>query len=320
MKNWLQSALDPGGIQAARSEGLWWLIFWVSVVVWVLVIGYLLLAVRHAPRAPHREAPHMPPGNDAPLLGSVAVATALTVVTLFVILIAAVFTGRAMAGQRDDTALVLQVKGYQWWWDIEYQHPDPSQRVRTSNEIHIPVGRTVAVKLLGSDVIHSFWVPSLAPKQDLIPGHEAYVWLRADKPGLYRGQCAEFCGVQHAHMAFTVQAEPSDDFERWIQAQRQTANAPASPLAERGKNLMEQRQCAMCHQILGTALGARTGPDLTHIASRPTIGAGTLLMSRDNLKLWIDDPQRFKPGTKMPSLHLAPEDLEAVVSYLEGLK
>jgi cytochrome c oxidase subunit 2 len=319
MQNVVQSALDAAGIQAVRIENLWWLLFWVSVAVWVIVIGSLALAVRRANRTPGDHTV-VDPGSDAARLRAVAIATGLTVVTLFGLLVASVVTGRAVAGQRDQTGIVINVKAYQWWWDFEYQHPDPSQRVRTSNELHLPLGRTAAINLTGNDVIHSFWVPSLHGKMDVIPGHEAYLWLRADKLGTFRGQCAEFCGVQHAHMAFTVVVESSDDFERWIQAQRKTANPPASPEAARGLAIIQQGACAMCHQVLGTQAGGRTAPDLTHLASRQTIAAGTLPMSRDNLLAWIDDPQRFKPGVRMPSVGLQREDLNAVVAYLEGLR
>jgi cytochrome c oxidase subunit 2 len=293
--------------------------FWVAVGVWVVVMLFVTIAARRANRSAPADRPVLPP-TDRPLLRSVAVATSVTIVILFALLVAAVVTGRAMSSQRDDTALLVTVTGYQWWWDVEYQHPDPSERVRTANELHIPAGRTVAIKLLGADVIHSFWAPTLNGKMDAIPGHESYLWIRSDKPGIYRGQCAEFCGVQHAHMAFTVQVEPSDDFERWIQRQRHTAPAPESADAKRGLDVVQQRSCAMCHQILGTQAGGRAAPDLTHLASRPTIAAGTLPMSHDNLTAWIEDPQRFKPGTRMPKVDLSPDERRAVVTYLESLK
>jgi cytochrome c oxidase subunit II len=319
MKNLVQSALDPAGIQALRIENLWWFTFWLAVAVWTIVMVFVAVAARRAhPPAPG-DLPVLP-RSDRTLLRSVAFATSLTVLILFGILVTSVKTGRAMSAQRDETALLINVTGYQWWWDVEYQHPDPSERVRTANELHIPVGRTVAIKLIGGDVIHSFWAPTLHGKMDAIPGHESYLWIRSDKPGIYRGQCAEFCGVQHAHMAFTVQVEPSDDFERWIQQQRLTAPPPSSPDAKRGLDVVQQRSCAMCHQILGTQAGGRAAPDLTHLASRPTIAAGTFPMTHDNLTAWIQDPQRFKPGTRMPKVDLSRDELQAVVIYLESLK
>jgi cytochrome c oxidase subunit 2 len=315
----LQSALDPAGIQALRIEGLWWAMFWLAVVVEIAVLGFLAVALWRSHRSGPAESPLLAV-HDAPLLRGVAIAGSLTVLALFGLLVASVLTGRAVASQRDETSLLIRVAGYQWWWDVEYQHPDPSQRVRTANELHLPLGRTIAIKLIGSDVIHSFWVPNLHGKMDVIPGHEAYLWLRADKPGVYRGQCAEYCGVQHAHMAFTVVVESSDEFERWLQAQRQTAMPPATDQARRGLDLIQQGPCALCHTILGTQAGGRIAPDLTHLASRSTLAAGTLPFTPDHLAEWIRDPQRVKPGNKMPAVDLSPEDLQAVVAYLSGLK
>jgi cytochrome c oxidase subunit II len=186
--------------------------------------------------------------------------------------------------------------------------------------LHIPVGRTVSIKLLANDVIHSFWVPALHGKLDAIPGHEAKLWLRADRAGIYRGQCAEYCGHQHAHMAFVVVAEPSDDFERWIQAQRQTAHQPETADAQRGLQLVQQSACVMCHTIRGTAAGGRIAPDLTHFATRSTIAAGTRPRTPEHLDEWIRDPQAIKPGNRMPQLALSDADRKAIVTYLEQLK
>jgi cytochrome c oxidase subunit 2 len=315
MLNAIQSMLRPAGIQAQRIEWLWWVMFWVTLAVTVIVLLYLAVALRRGTRAE-------PPAAtaDRRLHTAITIATVLSAVILFGLLIAGVTTGRAVASQRDETALVIEVTGYQWWWSVEYQHPEPEQRVRTANELHLPAGRTVAIKLLATDVIHSFWVPALHGKMDLIPGHANYLWLRADTPGVYRGQCAEYCGVQHAHMAFTVVVEDSDTFERWIQAQRVTANEPQTAEARRGLQIVQSGPCALCHTVRGTAAGARTGPDLTHVATRSTLAAGTLPNTHDNLMAWIADPQRIKPGNRMPTIGLPPDDLRAVVAYLEGLK
>jgi cytochrome c oxidase subunit 2 len=169
-------------------------------------------------------------------------------------------------------------------------------------------------------VIHSFWVPNLHGKMDLIPGRQTVLWLQADKPGVYRGQCAEYCGLQHANMAFSVIAETSDDFERWLMAQRQPAPPPASPEQQRGLEVLQSGTCAMCHTVRGTIAGGRTAPDLTHVATRSTLAAGTLPNVRDNLARWIADPQHVKPGSRMPSTGISPEDLQALLAYLETLK
>ena len=310
----LQSVLESAGVQAARVESLWWFMFWITTAVTVIVLAVLALAVKRGARA------NLEPASERRLLTSVGAATAITVVILFAILVRSIMTSRAIASERVSDVMQIEVTAYQWWWSVEYQHPEPEQRVRTANELHLPVGRTVAIKLLASDVIHSFWVPSLAGKLDAIPGHDAILWLRADRAGVYRGQCAEYCGHQHAHMAFVVIAEPPDDFERWIQAQRKTANQPQSPVEQRGLQLVQQRACVMCHTIRGTAAGGRIAPDLTHFATRSTIAAGTLPRTREHLHQWITNPQAIKPGSRMPTLSLAPQDRDAIVAYLEQLR
>jgi cytochrome c oxidase subunit 2 len=311
----LLSVLDAAGIQAERIEALWWVMFWVTSIVTAIVLGVLGWAVIRA----RRHAPQSREGD--PLLHRyIAAGTIASVLILLGLLIVTTVTSRAIASQYDEKALQIEVTAYQWWWNVEYQHPEPEQRVRTANEIHIPVGRTVGVKLLASDVIHSFWVPSLHGKMDAIPGHENTLWLRADRPGLYRGQCAEYCGAQHAHMAFVVIAEPPDVFERWIQAQRTTAGQPQNAQEQRGLYLVQRSACVMCHTIRGTAAGGRMGPDLTHIASRGTILAATAERTPDNLHRLIRNPQQFKPGTRMPPLSFSDDDRAAIVAYLERLR
>ena len=311
----LLSVLDAAGIQAERIEALWWVMFWMTSIVTAIVLGVLGWAVIRA-----RKQTPQPRDGDPRLHRYIAAGTIASVLILLGLLIVTTVTSRAIASQYDEKALQIEVTAYQWWWNVEYQHPEPEQRVRTANEIHIPVGRTVGVKLLASDVIHSFWVPSLHGKMDAIPGHENTLWLRADRPGLYRGQCAEYCGAQHAHMAFVVIAEPPDVFERWIQAQRTTAAQPQNAQEQRGLYLVQRSACVMCHTIRGTAAGGRMGPDLTHIASRGTILAATAERTPDNLHRLIRNPQQFKPGTRMPPLHFSDDDRAAIVAYLERLR
>jgi cytochrome c oxidase subunit 2 len=313
----MQSVLTAAGVQAQRIEALWWVIFWITLVVTGVVLAWLALALRRGARA---GAATVSASDDRVLLKWIAGATGITVVILFVILVQSVLTSRALASQRETGVLEIEVTAYQWWWSVEYQHPEPEQRVRTANELHIPAGRTVSIKLLANDVIHSFWVPALHGKLDAIPGHEARLWLRADQPGIYRGQCAEYCGHQHAHMAFVVIAEPPDDFERWIQAQRRTAHQPESADAQRGLQIVQRSACVMCHTIRGTAAGGRMGPDLTHLATRSTLAAGTRPFTSQDLDQWIRDPQAIKPGNRMPQLGLSDADRAAIVAYLEQLK
>ena len=305
----LQSALHPAGPGAASINSLWWLMFWTCTIVYVLVMLAVLFAVRRRAGTDERT-----------LLRSVASASAATVVILFGLLFASVVTGRAIGSLGSAEGLVVDVTGNQWWWDVEYHNPDPSLRVRTANELHLPVGRQVRIQLKSSDVIHSFWVPNLHGKMDLIPGRQTVLWLQADTPGVYRGQCAEYCGLQHAHMAFSVIAESPDDFERWLAAQRTTAPPPATLEQSRGLQVVERGPCAMCHTVRGTAAGGRTAPDLTHLATRSTIAAGTAPNTRGYLAGWIADPQHMKPGAKMPATGLSAEDLQAVLAYLETLK
>jgi cytochrome c oxidase subunit 2 len=190
----------------------------------------------------------------------------------------------------------------------------------TANELHIPTGRPIVLKVTSRDVIHSFWVPNLQGKRDLIPGYTTALWLQADRTGVFRGQCAEFCGLQHAHMALDVVAESDRDFEGWLDAMRQPGRAPPEPAARRGHDVFMQARCAGCHTIRGTEAAGQTAPDLTHIATRSTLGAGTLPNTPENLTAWIQDPQRVKPGNQMPPNPLAADDLQALVAYLETLR
>jgi cytochrome c oxidase subunit 2 len=314
MPSRIQSALDPAGIQAVRIEWLWWVMFWVCAVVFVLVLGALALAVRRG-----RSADAARP-SERTMLTAIASAVGVTILVLFGLLIASVATGRAIGSLGQPDALMIRITGHQWWWEIEYLNPDPSLGVTTANELHLPVGRPVGFLLRSSDVIHSFWVPRLHGKMDLIPGRENWIWLQADAPGVFRGQCAEYCGLQHAHMALAVTAEPEEDFQRWIEGQRQTAPAPSTPAQSRGLEVVERGPCAMCHTVRGTQAGARMGPDLTHFASRSTIGAGAAPNTPGYLAGWIADPQHLKPGNRMPPTGLASSDLQAVLAYLETLR
>jgi cytochrome c oxidase subunit 2 len=190
----------------------------------------------------------------------------------------------------------------------------------TANEIHVPVGARVLLRLHGADVIHSFWVPSLHGKKDLLPGRPQTISFRADAPGIYRGTCAEYCGYQHAHMVLYVIADAADDYAYWAARQRAPAAKPASPQAQRGQELFVQKSCALCHAIDGTIAQGRHAPNLTHVASRMTIGAGTLENNVGNRAAWILDPQQFKPGANMPAQNMAPDELSAINAYLGTLQ
>jgi cytochrome c oxidase subunit 2 len=239
---------------------------------------------------------------------------------LLVLLGASVWAGKGLNPSARGAGLVVKVVARQWWWEFQYQASPPSQMVTTANELHIPVGTAVLLQLTSRDVIHSFWVPSLHGKRDLIPGHDSTTYIQADQAGLYRGQCAEFCGDQHARMGLLVVAEPPDAFARWLEHQRKPAAEATSPLAARGQVLVTGGLCATCHTVLGTPAAATIGPDLTHVAGRQTVGAGSLANTHDHLSRWILDSQNIKPGNRMPPVPLSTDDLQAVVAYLETLK
>jgi cytochrome c oxidase subunit 2 len=250
----------------------------------------------------------------------VGIAAAATVATLLIVMLLSFGTGRQLTAAPPAGALQVRVTGHQWWWEVEYRDSLPQDWAFTANEIHVPVGRPVVFELRASDVIHSFWVPNLGVKRDMIPGDETSVWFQADTAGVYRGQCAEFCGHQHAKMAFLIVAEPPERFAAWLERQRDTARTPADSVAARGQEVFLGSTCVMCHTVSGTPAGSRVGPNLTHLAGRRTIAAGSLPNTRGNLAGWIVDPQRIKPGVRMPPNELAPDDLQALLAYLESLK
>jgi cytochrome c oxidase subunit II len=312
-----QSSLDPRGPQAEALTQLFWLFTAISAVVWVLVVIALAIALahRHAPRPDPLLTDEAQERRFTLVVGT---ALGLTAVTLLAL------TGFSFATQQqlygDKEGLTIKVTGYQWWWEVRYEDDAPSRGFTTANEIHIPVGEPVRIKLASSDVIHSFWVPNLFGKQDLITGHENEIRFVAERAGTYRGQCAEYCGLQHAHMSFLVIAEPREAFEAWRDHQIKPAEAPGDPDSQRGLQVFLSSPCASCHGIRGTEAAARVGPDLTHVASRRTIAAGTLPTSRGTIAAWIVDPQSIKPGNNMPLVKIEPDDLHLLVSYLEGLQ
>jgi len=216
--------------------------------------------------------------------------------------------------------LSIELTGHQWWWEVRYNDVDASNIFTTANEIHIPVGVPVQFTLRGADVIHSFWVPNLSGKKDLIPGKVNTIWLQADKPGVYRGQCAEYCGLQHAKMALWVVAEPQEQFNAWRQNQTQQAVSPASDTQKRGQQVFFGATCVMCHAINGTPAGSNIGPNLTHVGSRHMLAAATLVNTQEHMAQWIKNSQTFKPGNRMPQHNLSDADLQSLAEYLESLK
>lgn len=315
-----QSALDSSGPLAGRIEKFWWFAFFTASAVYLATVGALWWAARRARQREERGEVLAEADAEPGMTRGVTWATAATVVILLVFLVTDLSLGRTLSPVPDKHPLTIEVTGHQWWWDVAYADTSPHGRFNTANEIHVPVGRPILFVLQSQDVIHSIWVPNLAGKKDLIPGYTQSWWFQADTAGMYRGQCAEFCGMQHAKMAFQVVAEPPEKFAQWVSQQRLPAVNATDSVASRGREVFLTGQCAMCHSIEGTSAGSHAGPDLTHLASRRTIAAGTLPNTRGALAGWIVDPQRIKPGTRMPPNQLKPQDLEALLTYLQTLK
>lgn len=304
----------PAGDPTTR---LGWGLGLVSLAVMAIVAALLLAGVlrRRGPASPRALATD----RDAGGMAWIYLGVGVSAVVLVACMVWTLLTLSAVAMPAHAAELTLQVQAHQWWWDVRYRGHAPSELFDTANEIHIPVGQPVRLELASDDVIHSFWVPSLAGKTDVIPGQTNVMWLQADRPGTYRGQCGEYCGAQHAHMAMTVVAQSPADFAAWAAQQRRPAEAPVADAARHGQQVFVAH-CAACHTVRGAGAGGILGPDLTHVAGRRTIGAGLLPNTPGNLAGWIADAPALKPGTRMPSLTLSGSELSAVVAYLDTLR
>jgi cytochrome c oxidase subunit 2 len=315
------SILHPVSPQGAQIEWLYWVIFWICFAVYVLMIfGFTTAAAKSY--SVDREPPPIIEDEEGDRKSSwfVGSAVAVTVLTLFVVLGFSVAKEKPVQGTPKTDSVTIQVTGHQWWWEVTYPNSQANQTINTANEIHIPIGTPIVILTKSTDVIHSFWAPSITGKRDLVPGISSAFSFQVDTPGYYRGQCAEFCGLQHAHMGFAVVAESADDFEAWKKDQVSDAVEPANPQDARGREVFLTHACLMCHTIQGTQAGSRMGPDLTHLASRRMIAAETLPNTPGALGGWIVDPQRVKPGNHMSPNGLTGDDLQALISYLQSLK
>lgn len=310
-----QSALDAAGAQAASVAGLWWTMLAVSSAIVLLVTAFVLTALFRK----RRDDEDMERQDRSS--GRVVVASAvLTVLILLGTFLYSMVVSRAAAALETDGAQEIRIVGQQWWWDITYTDSIPARSFRTANELHLPAGESVVLRLSSIDVIHSFWVPNLHGKLDLVPGRVNTLWIRAERPGRYRGQCAEFCGLQHAKMAFDVVVHEPEEFQRWKEQQQQPAAEPADSLTLRGREVFLGTACATCHTVRGTPAWAAAGPDLTHVASRLSLGAGSVPNTRGHLAGWIADPQGMKPGNRMPRVPLDAADMTALLAYLASLR
>jgi cytochrome c oxidase subunit II len=315
---------DHAGPHAAWTGWLFWLFFIVSGVVWLLVLGLLAFALhRGRTRAAQGHGP-LPanPATDRMLARSVGGGIAATILALTVFVGASYAIDRRLLDLDGQARRMVVITANQWWWEIRYPDANSGQDVVTANELHLPVGEPVKLVLRSNDVIHSFWLPNVAGKRDIIPGLENTLVIRVDKAGVWHGRCAEFCGYQHAFMGVTVIAEPAADFEAWRSAQLAPAAEPSAEDEKRGKQVFESSGCGVCHHIRSGETGGdnSSAPDLTHLKSRNTIGAGAAPNTPGHLGGWILDPHRIKPGVHMPINLLSAADLRVLLAYLESLK
>ncbi len=315
-----QSALAPAGEQASTIASLFWLMMAVCGFMYLLVLAFLVAGLWRSRRRTDADgAPEIDPADGA-LTRTLLIWAGLVVAGLTLLVTGSFLADRRIAQARQRQALEVRVTGHQWWWRIQYRDPATGGWIETANELHLPADRTTRVTLGSADVVHSFWVPNVAQKLDVVPGLRNVIDLSPTRTGWFRGQCAEFCGAQHAHMAFDVKIDTPAEFDRWLAAQARSASSPADPIAARGMAIVTTGTCAMCHAVRGTRAVGKPGPDLTHIGSRRSIAAGTLAMSRGALQGWIVQPQAVKPGTMMPPIPLSPVDADAASRYLAGLR
>ncbi len=310
-----QSPLSPHSPASKDIADLWWWMLGAAAVVFLgalalLAIGWFRRDRRGLPIIGESER-----ANTGLVLAFGMVLPAVVLIVLFAISNLYVIHDTE-APDPKSTALTITVIGHQWFWEVRY----PGTKAVTANEIHIPAGARVNLIARTADVIHSFWVPQLNRKIDMIPGRTNRVLLYADKPGVYRGQCAEFCGLQHANMAMAVDAQPWPAFRVWLRNMARPAAPPSSSLQRRGEQVFLSSTCSSCHTIRGTPGAGQVGPDLTHLATRGTLAALTIPNNRGELAAWIRDPQHIKPGNKMPGLNLSHRDLRSLVAYLSGLR
>jgi cytochrome c oxidase subunit 2 len=314
------SMLSPAGTPAHTALGLSMLVWGITGAIFAVVGGLLLYATirfRHRPSSIDADQ------EPAQVYGSNQIELSWTVIPVLIVVMLFLATARVIFttehAQKPSTAIDVTVIGHQFWWEFRY----PKLGIVTANELHVPVSdpknATPAYLTMSSaDTDHSFWVPRLAGKMDLIPNQVNVMWMDPQTPGLYLGQCAQYCGTQHAKMLLRVYADTPADFAAWVARQQQAATQ--NPTATEGRVVFEHNACISCHTVAGTVANGRFGPDLTHLASRDTFASGSVPMSSANLRAFIDDPSHFKPGVLMPPMHLSPHDLDLVTSYLVTLK
>jgi cytochrome c oxidase subunit II len=313
--------LAPAGPQASGIQSVFWIVFWICLVVFIAVNLFAWWGSRRPVfTEPDARGVIANEDGDRKAAWGVGIAVGITTLTLFTVLVVSLRAGRLVQETHTHNPITINVTGHQWWWEVTYLDSEPDLQITTANEIHVPVHERIAIVTKSADVIHSFWAPNITGKRDLIPGYASSLAFEIDKPGVYRGQCAEFCGAQHAHMAFLIVAETPGEFEAWKENQLREAAEPADASTSHGRSVFLANACVMCHTIRGTDAASHVGPDLTHIASRREIAAGSLPNVPGALAGWILDPQSIKPGNHMAVNVLDGNDLNDLVTYLGSLK
>jgi cytochrome c oxidase subunit 2 len=314
--------LDPAGPQAKKISELFWFIFSFQGAVFLIVLGFLFYAIWRRKEKFITEPFEPSKKTEKRLALAVSISIGLTVIILTSFVSFTYLVDKDLIKMDEKADLEIEITAHQWWWEIKYLDPTPSKIFTTANEIHVPVNKKVKFKLKSVDVIHSFWIPNLAGKQDIIPGREREIVIRAEKKGTWRGRCGEYCGLQHAKMGLTLFAEANEDFEKWKKAQRLPAAPPTTALEKEGEKIFKTSSCILCHVIRSPDSGGHSNiaPDLTHLKSRTTIGAGAAKNTKGHLGGWIINPHGLKPGVHMPTIIREPDQHEALLHYLETLK
>lgn len=306
----LQSVLAPAGEAAARITSLSWVLIIGAALIFTAVMGLLVWAIRAQGDRPLRAR-----------LWIVGGGVVFPLVVLGALLAWSMTRTPGWMERPPPGALIVGITAHMWWWEVRLRDPASGREVTLANELHLPAGQAVWLGLSSPDVIHSFWVPALGGKMDMVPGRVSHLMVQVDQPGSWRGQCAEYCGEQHARMALHVVAHTPAGFDAWMAAQAQPAAAPSGALVERGREVFLAQRCNACHTVRGVAEEGRLGPDLTHVGSRLYLGAGTLRNQPGAMAQWVAHTQDAKPGARMPSsADMDPRTLEALAAYLEHLK
>lgn len=306
-----QSALHPAGREAEVVADLFWWMAGAGFVIWALVVALAIYV-----SLPGRRSFSPRKTRWLILYGGAVLPTLLLAILL-------IYSLSLLPRLRDDADVDLRiaVSGERWWWRVRYPQPDGEGWLELANEIRLPVGQRVEFVLSSPDVIHSFWIPALGGKVDMIPGRTTYLFLEAQRPGVFRGACAEYCGSSHAFMNFDVVAMPPAEFEQWLAAQAQPAAEPDSELTRRGRSAFLANGCGACHRVRGTQADGALGPDLTHVASRLSLGAGLLPTETETFRHWLQETEALKPGVRMPAFGVLPEEqLSAIAAYLSSLE